>query len=340
LNKSKVISAIKYIIFLLLGFGLLWYVTRNQDLSKIFNEFKTANYYWILLAMFFGGLSHVSRAARWNIIINSMGYKTKFSTTFYAVMVGYFSNMLVPRLGEVARCGVINKNSKIPFNVLLGTVVAERLFDSLCLLLLIIMVVFFQFAFLKDFLNKTIFQPLSMSFENNYVTFIILAFILVLFIVGFYILFKTMNKRFKSQPFFIKLKRVLAGFADGIIAIKHIEHKGAFILHTLFIWSMYFLMTYLCVFSLSATSHLKIADGLTLLVMGSLGIVAPVPGGIGAYHFIIIKTLVELFSINSASATSFAYISHAAQGVLITTLGLFAFAALFLKNKKIKNENN
>ena len=340
MKKNKIISALKYVVFLFLGIGLLWYVTKNQDLHKIFNEFKTANYYWIFLSMSAAALAHILRAARWNLIIESTGYKTKLSTTFYAVMIGYFANMLVPRLGEVSRCGVLSKSYKAPFNILLGTVVAERILDSLCLLVLIVLVVFFQFAFLKEFLNKMLFQPLSLSFENNFTTFIIVASVIVILIICFYILYKTMNKRFKNQPFYLKLKRVLVGFIEGIKAIKHIKQKWIFIIYTLLMWFFYFLMAYLCFFSLSATSHLGIADGLTVMVMGSLGIVAPVPGGIGAYHFIVITTLVELFAINSVSATSFAYISHASQGVLIAVLGLFSFAAIFLLNKKAKNENN
>jgi len=323
-----------------MGFGLLWYVTKDQDLNKMFGEFRTANYYWIGLAAIVGTLSHVARAARWNIIIKSMGYKTRLSTTFYAVMIGYFANMVVPRLGEVSRCGVINKNSKIPFNILLGTVVAERIFDSLCLLLLIILVVFFQFEFLKGFLNKYILHPLSLSFENNYITFIIVAVIIIVVIICLYVLYKTFNKHLKNKPFYFKLKRVFIGFAEGIKAIVHIKQKWAFIILTIAIWTLYFLMPFLCFFSLKDTSGLGVSAGFTILVMGSLGMVAPVPGGIGAYHFIIITTLVQLFAINSASATSFAYISHTSQMVLVAVLGLFSFAVLFLRNKKVKSENN
>jgi len=334
LKRSSIISALKYILFLSIGIGLLWYVTKSQDINKLIEEFKTANYFWIILAMAAAALSHLSRAARWNLIISSMGYKTTLSTTFYAVMVGYFANMLVPRLGEVSRCGVLGKNTKIPFNNLLGTVVAERIFDALCLLMLTFLVIIFQFQFLKAFLNKNIFQPLSLNLSHNYLTIIIIALAFIILVITLYILYKTMNKRFKKKSFYQKLNRVIIGFAQGIKAIKGVEKKWLFVFHTLFIWLMYFFMTYLCFFSLSATSHLTIADGFTILVMGSIGIVAPVPGGIGTYHFIVILTLVELFGINSVSATSFAYISHTSQGILICLLGLFAFAALFLKNKK------
>ena len=339
MKKNKIGSAVKYIVFLGLGLGLLWYVTKNQDIPQLLIEFKNANYWWIALAMLTGGLSHIFRAARWNLIIRSMGYKTRLSTTFYAVMIGYFANMVVPRLGEVSRCGVLNKNSKIPFNALLGTVVAERIFDAICLIVLSVLVILFQFNFLREFLNKYLFNPLSMSFSANYIVVLIFVLGLILAIIGLYILYKTMNKRFKNKAFYFKLRRILIGFAEGIKAIKNIEHKWTFLLHTFFIWLMYFFMTYICFFALSGTSHLSIADGLTVLIMGSIGIIAPVPGGIGAYHFIVITTMVELFLVNSTAATSFAYISHTSQGVLICALALYAVIALFFRNRKLKNEN-
>ena len=336
MKKNKIFSVFKYLFFLSCGIGLLWYVTQKQDINKLILEFKTANYFWIVLAMSMGGLSHVARAARWNMIIESMGHKTKLSHTFYAVMIGYFANMLVPRLGEVSRCGVLSKNGKIPFTTLLGTVVAERIFDAFCLLFLTFLVVIFQFRFLKEFLSTYIFEPLSLNLFSNYTVLLLVLILIIVFIVGLYIVYKMTNKRLKKKPTYLKFRRVMSGFSEGIKAIAHIQNKGAFLLHTLFIWFMYFLMTYLCFFSLEGTSHLTTADGLTILIMGSIGIVAPVPGGIGAYHFIVILTLTELYGINATSATSFAYISHASQGALITLLGIISFAFFFLLNKKAK----
>lgn len=338
MKKSTLFSAFKYIAFLSFGLALLWYVTKSQDIDALLAEFKTANYWWIALAMLAGAISHMFRAARWNLIIKPMGYQTKFSTTFAAVMIGYFANMVVPRLGEVSRCGVLNKNTSVPFNVLLGTVVAERIFDAVCLLLLSVMVIFFQFEFLSDFLTTYLFGPLSEKITGSYVAMIFLAAGFILFIVVLYVLYKMTNRRLKDKPFFVKLRRILAGFAEGIKAIKNIENKWLFIVQTVAIWIMYFFMTYLCFFSLKGTSGLSVADGFTILVMGSVGIVAPVPGGIGAYHFIVITTLSVLFLVEPATATSFAYISHTSQGVLICILALWAVIMLFLRNRKKKHD--
>lgn len=339
MKKNKIFSALKYLFFLTCGLGLLWYVTQKQNINDLIHQFKTANYFWIVFAMTMGALSHISRAARWNMIIESMGHKTKLNHTFYAVMIGYFANMLVPRLGEVSRCGVLNKKSGIPFTTLLGTVVAERIFDTFCLLLLAFLVVVLQFSFLKEFLSTNIVSHLPLNFFSNTTVLIVTIIIVIVFIAGLYILYKMTNKRLKDKPFYAKFRRILAGFSEGIKAIAHIKNKGLFLLHTLFIWCMYFLMTYLCFFSLGGTSHLSVSAGFTVLIMGSIGIIAPVPGGIGAYHYIVILTLTQLYGINETISTSFAYISHTSQGVLITILGLISFAYFFFQNKKAKHEN-
>jgi len=338
LNSAKILSTVKYVFFLSIGVGLLWYVTKDQDYELFIKEFKTASYSWIALAMFCGGLSHVSRALRWQMLIKSMGHKTKFSTTFYAVMIGYFANLLVPRLGEVSKCAVLHKNEKIPFNSLLGTVIAERIFDFICLLFITFLVIFFQFEFLKNFIYTYVYGPLTDKLNNNYILLIILFALMIIGSVVFFFLTKKIYKKNKEKPSAQKFKGLVLGFAQGIKTIKHTDNKLLFIGHSIFIWGMYFMMTYFCFFSLQATSSLSVADGFTVLVIGSLGIVAPVPGGIGAYHFMVIATLVELFGINNMSATSFAYISHTSQTLLIVLLGLFSFLAIFLRNKQIKNE--
>jgi len=336
LKKKNIVSILKYLFFLAIGLGLLYYITKDyfKDASKLdvlVNSFKSANYYWVLLAMLAGAISHIFRAARWNLIINSTGHKTKLSTTFYAVMIGYFANMLVPRLGEISRCGVLNKHTKVPFNVLLGTVVAERILDSFCLLFLAFLVVFFQYAFLKEFLAKY----LAIDYSMNQIIFLGVAAIILIVII--YVLYKTMNKRLKNKPFYQKIKRILIGFFEGLKAIKDVKQKWAFLFHTLMIWVMYFFMTYLCFFALNSTSHLGISAGLTILVLGSIGIVAPVPGGTGTYHAVVIVTMVELFKLNiDAAATPFAFISHTSQGLLISALALLSVIMLFISNKKSK----
>ncbi|MDD3875006.1 MAG: lysylphosphatidylglycerol synthase transmembrane domain-containing protein [Bacteroidales bacterium] len=338
MKNKKLLSVVKYIFFLSIGLLLLWYVTKGQDYDLFFNEFKNANYYWIVFAMFCGGISHIFRTLRWNLLINSMGHKTVFSTTFYAVMIGYFANMVVPRLGEVSRCVVLHKNRKIPFNELLGTVIAERVFDMICLLLVAAFVLYFQFDFLKGFIYTYLYAPLMGKISNNFSVFILIFVAFIIIVIAFIIFIKSKSKTEDNNSFFYKIKKMLYGFSEGFRTIMLLPQKIQFLFYTVMIWAMYLLMTYLCFFAMASTSILTVSAGFTVLVMGSAGIVAPVPGGIGAYHFMVISTLVEVYNINTTSATSFAYLSHTSQGVLIGILGAVSFLAIFLQKNKSKSD--
>jgi uncharacterized protein (TIRG00374 family) len=337
--KKKLISIVKYIIFLIVGVGLLWLVFRKQDFNKVIIEFQNANYFWIFLSIIAGILSHISRALRWNLLISSIGYKTKTSTTFFAVMIGYFANMAIPRIGEITRCGIVSKSNQIPLNAVIGTVIAERIFDMLCLLILIIATIAFQFAFLKNFLIKMVVDPLFSKFSFNLITIIFLILGVIILILGIYFGLKLLIKLIRKRKFFFKLKRLIVGFIIGVKSIKQIKNKGLFIFHTIFIWLMYVAMLYLCFFSIKATSNLTFVDAITITVLGALGIVAPVPGGIGAYHFIVTITLVELFNIVQESAASIAIIVHESQAVMMIILGVISLAFIFFSNKKkLENE--
>ncbi|MCD4745105.1 MAG: flippase-like domain-containing protein [Bacteroidales bacterium] len=336
--KRKIISILKYLLFLLIGIGLLWLVFRKLEINSVVNEIKNANYSWILLSFVFAIISHISRAMRWNIMINSLGYKTKTITTFYAVMVGYFANLAIPRIGEITRCGVLGKNNKIPVNSLIGTVISERIFDLLILILIIFFVIVFQLNLVGVFVNKYLFIPLSSKFSNNFSLIIFTVSVIIIIIISLLLIIKRYKNKIKHLSFYIKLKELINGFLNGIKTIKRMEQKWAFLFHTFIIWLMYFLMTYICFFAIKATSHLTVIDGITVLALGSLGIVAPVPGGIGAYHFIVKAILFELYGISAIAAASFATIVWTAQTILVIVLGAFSYFMLFLLKKRYFHE--
>ena len=324
------------ILFALIGVAILWYITRGQDVNRIWSEFLEANFIWVLLSILAGALSHVLRALRWNLLINSMNHISRVTTTFYALMTGYLANLAVPRLGEITRCATLSKYSGVPFNVLAGTVVAERVFDMICLLALIFFTIVFQFQFLKEFLDYYVFSPLMTLTEGK------IWIILLLGLIGLGFLF-LMWKYFKNvssqkQSLASKIKRQLMGFLKGMASLGLVKKKVLFLVYSFFIWVLYFMMVYLVFFALNATSHLGLMAGLTLLVMGSLGIVAPVPGGVGTYHFIVIITLTELYAIASEPATSYAYLAHASQMLMVVLLGAFAWMMLSLKVKEFSKQ--
>jgi uncharacterized protein (TIRG00374 family) len=335
---KKALSVFNYLIFLLLGVLFLWLVFRNLNGKEILEQILHADYAWILLCMLAGILSHVARAARWNILIGSMGHKTRLSTTFYAVMTGYLANTAVPRLGEVTRCGVLSKKQNIPFTELLGTVIAERIFDMIVMLLIIIAVILFQLDLVGVFVNKYVIDPLFSNFEDNAVPMIIVLGLLVAAVLVLILLWRTYRSRLGNFAFYRKLAEFGKGMIEGIKTIKRTKNKGGFIIYTILIWGMYTLMIYLPFYSLQATSHLDMGDALTVMSIGSLGIVAPVPGGIGTYHFIVKAVLFELYGIDQASAASFATITHAAQTIMIIVVGGLSFLMLFLQKNKTENE--
>lgn len=333
--KKKIFNIAKYTLFALIGIGLLWFVTKDKDINKLLSYFKSANYLWVLIAALIGILSHYVRAIRWNLLIKETGYEPKPASTFYAVMVGYLANLAIPRIGEITRCGVLSKTKKMPMGMLVGTVISERAFDMLTLLLLMFITISLQFKFLSGFLEKYLFGPLGAKFENPLYS-ILFGLLFIIFLIGFlFIAYRFMLLPIiKNSRYFFKFKRALVNFSKGVKAIFRNKRKWLFLFYTLLLWILYTLMVYLCVFSLDETANLSFFDGITIMVLGSIGIVAPVPGGIGAYHFIIIALLTELYQIGAEAATSFAYIAHTSQMAVIILAGIISyFLLLFIQRK-------
>jgi len=335
--KKKILSVIQYIFFLLIGLLLLWLVFRKLDPTEVWHQIRTAHYEWLLVAFTVGIFSHIARAVRWNILIKSMGYRTRVSTTFYAVMTGYLANTAFPRLGEVTRCATLGKKTGIPFLSLLGTVISERIFDFLVLLLIILGVFFFQLENLREFADKYFLSSVQgmLNTKNIIIAIIGLVVIIALPVV----LFIVFRNRIREIPVFKKLGNFLNGLVEGLRTIQRMKHKLAFIAWTLVIWTCYVLMTYFVFFSLEATSHLNFWDGVTIMAIGSLGIVAPVPGGIGAYQFIVKAVLVEIYLVASEPALSYAIISWSTQTLLIIIAGIFSYYMLLFNKTTIQNDN-
>jgi uncharacterized protein (TIRG00374 family) len=308
---------VKYLGFLLLGFFILWWITRSQDLDLIFLEVKKANYNWLLLAMAAGVLSHYIRALRWNILISSIGAKVHTSKAFHAVMTGYLANLMVPRLGEISKCVMLSKSTGVPFNNLAGTMVAERIVDLVTLVLLLFFTTVLQFQFIIGFINDFFLSDLLERYSDNMAIIIFGATSVVVLLIVISILVRRKLRKANPGSLKHKLKDQIKGFLEGLKSLWKVRQIGLFVFYSIVIWALYFLTAYLAFFSIEATSHLSPMAGITLLAVGSLGILAPVPAGIGTYHFMTITTLTMLYNITPEPATSYAYLSHAMQMVLI-----------------------
>jgi len=328
---KHLVNIIKYIIFLCIGIVIIYFILKEQDINKIIQEFKKANYWWIIATLIPAFLGHLFRGLRWNILINSIGYKTRKDVSFYSVMIGYLANMVVPRLGEVSRCGTYSKKANIPFDKLIGTVIAERGFDIICLIILTFLTIIFQINLLKDFLTKYIIPEGKLNIY--YIVYVIL-FIIIIILLGFYS-FKPLINFILKFNYGERIINIIKGIWTGIKSIIKLKENKKFILYTFLIWTMYFFTVYLCFYALEGTSFLSIIDGITILVISSIGIAAPVPGGIGTYHFLVSKGLHEIYGVPSDVAISYAFISHTSGMLIIIILGILSYYLLLTVKSRV-----
>lgn len=336
--KGVLVAIAKYLFFIAIGIALLFLAFRGLALNELWAELKTANYWWFFASVVIAVLSHFFRAFRWNQLIGQMGYKTRTSTTFYAVMMGYLANLVFPRLGEVTRCGFLSKKENIPFNALFGSVVAERVFDLLVLLFIIGVVVLAQIKKIGGFLNEMLVKPLLGIYAGNVVAIIIAVALFIVIVVVFLFVFRRLKPWMKTTMFYQKLEFFIDGFMDGLKSIAKLKNRGLFFFHTFMIWFLYLWMIILPFYAFAETSFLTFLDGVTVLGIGSLGIVAPVPGGIGSYHFVVTQILTQLYEIPVQAAAAYATANHASQTLMIIVVGLVSYFLLILVKTKARNE--
>lgn len=335
--KGIFIAIIKYLFFVALGVSLLFLAFRGLALKELWEELKTANYWWFLGAILLAIVSHIFRALRWNLLINQMGYKTRTSTTFYSVMMGYLANLALPRLGEVTRCGFLAKKEKIPFNALFGTVIAERVFDLVVLLLIIGIVVLVQIQKIGGFINEMLVQPLLGVYSGNVTAIVLVTAGLALLVLVFLFVFRRSKPWLKTTLAYQKLESFIDGFVEGLKSIGKLKQRILFLFHTFMIWLLYLLMIILPFKAFPETAHLNFLDGVTVLGIGSLGIVAPVPGGIGSYHFVVTEVLSQLYEVPVKVAAAYATANHAAQTLMFIVIGIVSYFLLILVKTKARN---
>ncbi len=327
-----IITVFKALLFLSVGIFFLYLAFRDIHFSELLYGLKNADYSWVLLSLFFAFMAFVSRAMRWIILIEPLGYKPSFKNTFYALMSGYLANFLLPRIGELTRCGSLNRTDRIPVDSLLGTVIIDRIFDVLMLLLLLAVVFVLKIDFFGEFMTENIFIPVFERFSAM-LNFPALVWILAgFFIFALFVLILIIRTKIVKNRLFGFVGKTAYGVFNGMKTLFRMKKKWQFIGHTLFIWAMYFLMTWVVFFSLPSTSTLQPADALFLLVIGGMGMSAPVQAGIGAYHWIVSLGL-TLYNIPREEGIIFAVIAHESQALLMIVLGTFSLAMVFLQKK-------
>lgn len=334
MNKS-LLTVLQYLFFFGLGILFVWLSVRKIDHEhwlQIKQSMQRARLWLIIPAAGMLLLSHYSRALRWKILMEPMGYKPSNFNTFATVMIGYLVNAGVPRLGEVVKCTLLAKYEKVRADRLVGTIVMERAVDVVCLIVAFIAALIFQGHVIGEYVSSTfggLFRDKSGQTSVSKIFITIGGIVAVILIIHFLL------KRFGHIDAVGKIKNVLKGIAHGLSSIRFIKHKGWFLFHTIFIWLMYLGSTTIGIYALQETAHLGIGGGLTTLAIGSVGMVIT-PGGIGAYPLLVSK-LIGLYGLDEATiGNALGWMLWSVQSILFISVGLLFFVLFTYHNKNKK----
>lgn len=319
---------------------MLYFAFSGIDLAVVWEGLISANFWLISASLFLAFLGYISRAIRWKLLIEPLGYKPSNENVYHAVSIAYFANIAFPRMGEVTRCATLNRTDKVPIDSLLGTVIIERATDAIILLVMIVVVVLSKIdtfgAFFMDKLMKPVWTRASDFLSSS--PFISILFTL-LFFGGLFALYKTRH----SLARFVVIRKIfdiIKGISKGLTTVFKMKRSREFILHTVIIWVIYWAMTYLVCLSFEATSHFSPIEGLFMLVIGGIGMIIPMPGGIGSFHLVNILALTSIFNLSQADAAIYATLSHEPQTLMIILMGTVSLVMLSISKRKIKNQKD
>jgi glycosyltransferase 2 family protein len=333
MKKIRFKSIIVYTLSFLLAVALLAYLFKDMDISRMWEKLKAVEFGWIFISIGLSLLSHLARAYRWNLLLSPMGHKPPTAKTFLAVMTGYFSNLLLPRMGEVTRCGMLNRMTNIPVSTSFGTVVAERVFDFLALLTLLSIAVIVEFDKLSAVLLKVFGGLYALAAAKAFILYSLIGILIILSGLAV-LLYRRHKSRLHELAIYQKVRKFGKELLAGLMSVRRLENKAGFWLSTLAIWVFYYLMSYLIVFAVPETNGLNMWAGLSILVMGGLGMSAPVQGGIGTYHAMVSSVLL-LYGIAQEDGVMFATVLHTSQTLSVICFGgLSTLLTLWLSSGK------
>lgn len=328
----------QYLFFLGLGVFFAWLSLKNLDREKVTQiELSLRNAkHWLIIPVFaILFLSHFIRALRWRLLIEPLGYFPSKANSFFAVMIGYLVNQGVPRLGEIVKCTVLARYEKIPVDKLIGTIILERIIDAITLLCIFGITLAIQpelySRILEAFFNSAP-ENEKKKVSSLLITLILLAVVLILLALWMIIKKKTFN------DLGLQLKKIGKSIGQGISTIKYLRKRKQFIFFTIVLWTLYLSGGYIGFMAFQETDHYGIKEAFTVLSAGSIGMIAS-PGGIGAYAYLIEKTM-QLYGLNYTIALAFGWILWLATTAVIVIGGLFSFVAIPFYNKRRQSEQS
>ena len=334
--KKLLIQILKIAGFLALGVLLLYFAFRGVAFNELASTLQQVNFWWIGLSLLFAGISFIIRARRWMLLIEPLGFKPSYKNTYHSLMVGYLSNYALPRLGEVTRCVTLGNREKIPVDSLFGTVIIERVTDMLMLMLIMLILLFSWMEKFGAFFREQVLQPLQQKLVELFGGTLVFWLMVSAGLVFFFLLIYLSRKRLYRFSLVRKIRDILSGVLDGLKTIYRMKRKWEFVFHSVLIWVLYILMTWVVVYALEELSGLTFIDGMFLLVIGGLGMSAPVTAGFGAYHWITSRGLMFVYDFSLETGTAYAILAHESNSLLTILLGAISYMILMLYRNKTK----
>lgn len=294
-------------------------------IDKVIQDIKSAKWYYLLISICFFVLSNVLRALRWNLLTEPLGYKLRFINSFCAVTIAYFTNLALPRIGELIRAGVVSKYEDIPSEKAFGTIITERIIDVVIFFLVSVLALIFAFQKVTSYISENALIDVK--------SMLMPSLVLLIGAILMYIVYQNKSK-IANTKLGGKIAGVVKGLVEGLLSIKQLKNRSLFIFYSLAIWLCYFLMTFISFHALEATFHLPPQAALVSLFLGSIGMIIPSPGGMGTYQFMISEAL-SLYGIPGSDGFSYANLNFIFISIIGNiTLGLLSYIILPIVNRK------
>lgn len=321
-------SPIKITLTVVFSFGVaalfMWFALNELDFREIGSYFINADYFWGGISAVFGLLAYGFRAVRWNLLLEPMGYRISVKNALWAISFGYLINLTIPRFGEISRATALFGTEKVPVDKSFGTIILERMVDLLCMLFFLLLTLALKYDAILAFYKQS---GMDIPMDR------MMLLVGIVFLLG--IVFLGLRNKLKSIPVLGSIVDFLNGIISGVLSIFKLKQPFRFVLYSMGIWGSYYLATYLMCFAIDGTSGFTFADGFYLIVIGTLGMIIPASGGIGAFHLALklgvgalFISLGKPFGEGEQAGLAYAFVSHTMQLVIILVMGLIAIPML------------
>lgn len=309
-----------------LGLGILWWMYRGTNWSD-FGHYvlHEMNWWWMLLSLAFGILPQMARAWRWKMALEPLGEHPRRTSCTDAIFMSYAASLVIPRVGEVTRCGTLKTADGVSFTKSLGTVVTERLVDSLLMLLFTGIAFLLQLPMFLRFLKETNTNIGDLLYRFTGTGYIVTFICLVAALIAGFVAIRRFS-------FFKKGRDMLRDMWEGVLSLRKVRNLPLYLFHSVLIWVGYFLHFYIAFFSFDFTTHLSIGAAFLIFCVGTFAVLVPTPNGAGPWHFAV-KTMLVLYGVAETQAIMFALTVHTIQTALVVLLGAFGWARINSKRK-------